>query len=408
RLFAELERRGHELSLELDINDEVTREAVAAFEPELVLAPFLKRAIPEDVWRGRPCLIVHPGPPGDRGPSALDWAVQEGADRWGVTVLQAEAEMDAGPVWAWAEFPMQEASKGSLYRNEVTEAAVEAVLRALEREAGGDHVPTRPETLDTEATKGWRPLMRQADRAIRWDTDDTETVLRKIRAADGHPGVRDEVAGVPVRLFDPHREGALRGKPKALLARRHGAVCLATLDGAVWIGRLKPAGEDAAAGFKRPAVEVLGSLALDLPEVEPPPLEEGGAAPTFRDIAYRETGDVGYLYFPFHNGAMGVPECERLLAAYREALARPTRVLVLMGGPDFWSNGLDLKRIEASASPADESWHNIQSMNDLVRAILTTDDRLTVAALRGNAGAGGVFLALAADRVVARSGVVLN
>ncbi|MGV9631383.1 hypothetical protein, partial [Streptomyces sp. NPDC003487] len=30
---------------------------------------------PEDVWREHTCLIVHPGPPGDRGPSSLDRAV---------------------------------------------------------------------------------------------------------------------------------------------------------------------------------------------------------------------------------------------------------------------------------------------------------------------------------------------
>ena len=38
----------------------------------------------------------------------------------------------------------------------------------------------------------------------------------------------------------------------------------------------------------------------------------------------------------------------------------------------------------------------------------TTTDRLTIAALCGNAGAGGVFLALAADRVWMHNGVVLN
>ena len=47
-------------------------------------------------------------------------------------------------------------------------------------------------------------------------------------------------------------------------------------------------------------------------------------------------------------------------------------------------------------------------MNDLVHAILTTTDRLTIAALYGSAGAGGVMLALAADRVLARAGIVLN
>jgi putative two-component system hydrogenase maturation factor HypX/HoxX len=83
-------------------------------------------------------------------------------------------------------------------------------------------------------------------------------------------------------------------------------------------------------------------------------------------------------------------------------------VIVLMGGQDFWSNGIHLNRIEAADSPADESWHNINAMNDLVQAIIMTDNQLTIAALRGNAGAGGAFLALAADRIYARAGVVLN
>jgi putative two-component system hydrogenase maturation factor HypX/HoxX len=47
-------------------------------------------------------------------------------------------------------------------------------------------------------------------------------------------------------------------------------------------------------------------------------------------------------------------------------------------------------------------------MDDLVREIVTTDGQFTIAAMQGNAGAGGVFLALAADRVFARDGVVLN
>jgi putative two-component system protein, hydrogenase maturation factor HypX/HoxX len=43
-----------------------------------------------------------------------------------------------------------------------------------------------------------------------------------------------------------------------------------------------------------------------------------------------------------------------------------------------------------------------------VRALLDFDDRLVVSVIRGNAGAGGVFLALAADAVLMRRGVVLN
>ncbi len=105
---------------------------------------------------------------------------------------------------------------------------------------------------------------------------------------------------------------------------------------------------------------------------------------------------------------MGTAQCEALRAALVAARARPTRAIVLMGGPDFWSNGIHLNLIEASEHPAEESWRNINAMDDLVREIVTTDGQFTIAAMQGNAGAGGVFLALAADRVFARDGVVLN
>ena len=59
-------------------------------------------------------------------------------------------------------------------------------------------------------------------------------------------------------------------------------------------------------------------------------------------------------------------------------------------------------------SPAEESWANINAIDDVVQAIIATQDRFTVSALRGNAGAGGVFLALAADEVWMAKHVVAN
>jgi putative two-component system hydrogenase maturation factor HypX/HoxX len=152
---------------------------------------------------------------------------------------------------------------------------------------------------------------------------------------------------------------------------------------------------------------VLGARLDGVPELALAP-EAAVSGDTWRPIRYEEADGVGYLHFPFCNGAMGTAQCEALLDAYRHARARPTRVIALMGGPDFWSNGIHLNLIEAAAHPADESWNNIHAMNDLVREIVVTDRQLTIAAMQGNAGAGGVFLALAADHVWARAGTVLN
>jgi putative two-component system hydrogenase maturation factor HypX/HoxX len=398
RLYVELCRDGHELTVELDIHERVTTEAVELFRPDAILAPFLKRAIPALLWQRHLCLIVHPGPPGDRGPSALDWAILRGADVWGVTVLQAEAELDAGAVWASASFPMRAAAKSSLYRNEVTECAVSAVRAALARVAAGSGPLT---VLGANRIHGWQPLLRHAQRAIDWSNDDTATVLRKIRCADGAPGVEDRLFNHGFRLFDAHPEARLAGRSGVVIARRHGAICRATRDGAVWIGQLQPTGA-AQRSFKRPAVLALGALADALPQTDDDPEGEDP------EIDYQESGAVGYLHFDFYNGALSIAQCARLRAAYARARRRPTRVIVLMGGADFWCNGMHLHCIEAADSPADASWANINGIDDLARDIILTDTHLTVAALQGGAAAGGVFLALSADRVVVRTGTVLN
>jgi len=83
-------------------------------------------------------------------------------------------------------------------------------------------------------------------------------------------------------------------------------------------------------------------------------------------------------------------------------------VIVLLGGRDFFSNGVHLNVIEAADDPALESWRNINAIDDLIYEILNTMSHLVIAGLRGNAGAGGAMLPLAADCVYAREGVILN
>ncbi|MFD8890752.1 enoyl-CoA hydratase-related protein [Streptomyces sp. NPDC059566] len=402
RVHAELRDHGHRVAVELALPGTPLADAVRGHRPDLVIAPMLRTALPEEVWATHTCLVVHPGPVGDRGPSSLDHAIRDGEPRWGVTVLQANAEMDAGDVWASVACPLPPVGKSDLYRGEIADAALEAVLLAVERFASGTWTP------QPQAAGRARPLLRQEERRIDWERHCTADVLRALRAADSQPGVRDELLGGEWFLHGGHREEALRGRPGELLATRDGAVCRATADGAVWIPELRarrlPGGP---AAPKLPATLALADLLPPLPEVPAPP----GSGPhrgTWSDIGYHEEGQAGFLSFSFPGGAMSTAHCRRLLDAYRTARTRPTTVLVLGGGRDFFSNGIHLGVIEAAADPAEESWANINAMNDLVEAVLTTTDRLVVSALGGNAAAGGAMLALAADEVWCRSGVVLN
>jgi putative two-component system protein, hydrogenase maturation factor HypX/HoxX len=412
RVHAELADRGHEVSVELALGDDVMRDGVRRYDPDLIIAPMLTRAIPADIWSAWPCFIVHPGPMGDRGPSSLDWAIMGGAARWGVTVLQANAEMDAGDIWASVEFTMPAGSKSAAYRTEVADAAAEAVLLAVTRFTTGRYRPVPLDYGRTDVTGACRPACRQSDRTIDWATETTEAILPRLRAADSSPGVLDTIGDTEYYLFGGYAEDELRGRPGTILARRDGAICRATADGAVWIPQLRrrpaPGGPKT---FKLPASLALrASLGgeLDGVPVIPAPLTLPAGRRTYQQISYRESGDVGYLEFSFPGGAMSTGQCRSLLAAYRRAQGRPVQAIVLGPPRDFFGNGIHLNVIQAAAHPGAESWRNINAIDDLVHAILTNTGQVTVAALAGNAAAGGLMLALAADQVWCRSGAVLN
>lgn len=438
RLFVELTERGHEIRVSVVSNTEDMIEAVADQAPELIIGPMLKIAIPREIYTRIRCLIVHPGVKGDRGASSLDWAIMNDERTWGVTILEATEDFDTGPIWASPEFALESdpPRKSSLYRGPVTEAAVCGVLEAIARIEAGDVQSGiwRPEPLTeamTYARGRLRPSMKQADRAIDWNRDTTATIIRKVRAADSAPGVLSKLLGIDCFLYGAHEEDRLKGPAGEILARRDGAICIGAVDGAVWISHLKAKSDRstrkeicrlaqtdvgcdqcaeeicAVSGIKLPATQILGPLLRGVPN-KPLPIDAPADHRTFREIVYREEDKVGYLSFDFYNGAMSTAQCQHLRDAFLYARSRPSRVIVLLGGHDFWSNGIHLNTIEASAVPAEESWRNINAMDDLVHEVINTMSHVVIAGMRGNAGAGGAVLALAADHVFARPSVVLN
>jgi putative two-component system hydrogenase maturation factor HypX/HoxX len=409
RVWTDLRADGHQVASRTAESDDAMRSAVADVDPHVIICPFLKERIPDDVWASRPTVVLHPGPEGDRGPSSLDWAISDAEPEWGVTALAAIGEMDAGPIWGTRTFalPTDPPRKSALYAGPVTEAAAALAVEVAAKVSDPNFVP-RPLDYSRPGVRGrLRPLMRRPDRAFSW-SDPTEHVLRRIRAADGSPGVHTELAGLPVSVFDAHRGPATPGEPGTIALRRHGAVLVRTGDGALWIGHLRRSGTR----IKLPATTVLRDRLAGVPESLEPlrcfePLRSSGSGAGYREITYQRHGPVGVVGFDFYNGAMSTAQCHRLAAALRAAAAQDTAVLVLRGG-QFYSNGIHLNVIEARPDAAAEAWRNINAINDVCREIITCTHQHVVAAIGGNAGAGGVMLGLGADQVLVRSGVVLN
>lgn len=419
RFYTELNDAGYDVSVELHLGNEAQLfEGVQLFRPDLILCPFLTRRLPASIYQHYKCLIVHPGIKGDRGPSSLDWAIQQGCEEWGVTLLEAAEEMDAGAIWASKTFPLRAATKSSVFNRDVTQAAVDCLWEALSYFDAPDFKPEQLDCRRPDVKGQLRPMMKQVDRAIDWKHHKTDEILKRIHAADGCPGVLDEIFGKPFYLYNAQRANGITGKPGDIVAIANHAICRATLDGAVWIGHLKPKLTDGV-GIKLPAEMALKDLwpkpLTGLPGLLSKPIKNisidytlAGRQLPCQEVWFELNGEAAYIHFSFHNGAMSTEQCRLLLSVYQHVARLNIKVIVLMGDEDIWSNGIHLNHIEAAENPADESWQNIQAMDDLIYQIITTIDKLTVAAISGNAGAGGAILALAPDKIFVRDGVLFN
>ncbi len=392
-VYTRLQDRGDIVSVCFAINKAQMLEEINAFEPELILCPFLKYYLPASIYENYPTYIFHPGPRGDRGPNALEYALQSHTKEWGLVILRANSEYDGGDIYAEEHFKVRDTYKASLYRQEIVQASLKALDTFFDNIAKEKSIPQLLNPIHAQFT--------QEKRAIDWYKDSTQTIIDQVHLSDSLPGVLDEISGVPCYLYGVWKEEKFRGKPKEILAKRDGAICLGTIDGAVWITHLKEPGK-----FKLPATYVLKEKLQGIKE-ERLPLIFDKAYDTFYEVSVEKRDNVAYLCFNFHNGAMSTAQCIRLKYAV-EYLKSECDVLVLVGGMDFFSNGIHLNILEDSAKQGEDGWANINAMNDLVSSILYADEVVTVASFARNAGAGGVFMGLACDHVVAKEGVVLN
>jgi putative two-component system hydrogenase maturation factor HypX/HoxX len=400
RLWIELDRLNHEVKVHIPTAKNEMISAVNSYNPKLIIAPFLTSKIPREVYESYTCLIVHPGIRGDRGASSLDWAILQNKKTWGVTILQAVEKMDAGAIWSSNSFEMRNVSKGEMYRNEVTQMASKSILQAIKNFENPDFIPKELNYSNPNILGKWNNKTTQKDYQFSWE-ENTEKIIRKINAADSSPGVIVKLLNEEYYCYGAHFEENLKGNSGEILAQRNNAICIATKENAVWITHLKSTKKDA---IKLPATLVL--RAETIPKSKFSPFDKSNKK-TWQEIKFEEKNNIGYIHFNFYNGAMDADQCNRLRETIIEAKKR-VKLIVLMGGKDVWSNGIHLNVIENATNTADKSWKNINAIDDLILEIIQSTNHYIICALQGNAGAGGVSLALSGDKLLARNGIVLN
>jgi enoyl-CoA hydratase/carnithine racemase/methionyl-tRNA formyltransferase len=399
----------HAVTIEYALSDESMREAARLAKPDLIICPFLTSRVPTDLYEEYLTLIVHPGPPGDAGPSSLDWVLmgddgsepdaaqllskkdtlsENGRPYWGVTVLQAEAELDAGPVWAYEQFPVnideQGLTKSGLYRGPVTRAAVSACLAAVDRinataytsapitpplTPGSSNCPSpvyraihpglkaKPQYKELSVglqkpflggTTHHRPLLKAGQRDFDVRAHTAREISRRVRCGDSQPGCQSSVFGQSMYIYGGVVDegpwiATVNALPGAIIAVRDEAVCFKTADQrGIWITHVRRIKKksDPKLWPKVPAVSGLRQLGLlkgddaavaRLARPAAPQAWSRSAHGTFQEVwvdfvAVDEIGSsrVAYVYSDFYNGAMSTAQCGRLVEALGYVLSTHT------------------------------------------------------------------------------------
>ncbi|MBP6713820.1 MAG: hydrogenase [Aliarcobacter sp.] len=395
-VYCKLQELEHKVFIKFAISKELMIEVVQEINPDIVFCPFLKQFIPNEIFENYPTFVLHPGIIGDRGHNSLDNAINDEVKQWGVVILKANEVLDGGDIYAQSNFIMrEESSKASIYRNEVTQSTLKALEQFLQNYQNKDFIPTK------QILNPIHKNLSQENRKINWQKDNTKQILKKINMSDSTPGVKDEILGVECYLFSAFIEDTLRGETKEILAKRDGAICIGTIDGAIWISQIQELDS-----FKLPATYVLKDKIKGIEEKRIPLVIEDERK-SFYELRVQRKDEIAYLYFNFHNGAMTSTQCIKLKYAI-EYLKEECKVLVLMGADDFFSNGIHLNILEDSKKQGEDGWSNINAMNEAVKAVLLCDEIITVASFNKNSGAGGVFLGLACDYAISSENTIFN
>lgn len=170
-----------------------------------------------------------------RGAAPIPWSILEGFETAGITIMQVEAGVDAGPILHQIETPVARDETGGELAVRLAELGALGLIECLALLERGLVTP-RPQD-DRLATHA-RKIDREACR-IRW-AEDAMSVARRIRAFDPDPGAWTELDGRVVKLFGPlHRpEG---GAPGTILTVDP-AVIVAAGIGSVQIQEVQPEG----------------------------------------------------------------------------------------------------------------------------------------------------------------------
>jgi len=170
-----------------------------------------------------------------RGAAPVQWAILNGDETTGISIMQMEAGLDSGPVLHQIETEIASDETGGELTERLAELGAEALIEALTLLAGD---ASRPQAQDhSRAT--YAPKITHESCRLDW-TRDAAQLARAVRAFDPAPGAWTRFNGEEVKLFGARATQGSGPAGTVLAAGR--TLTIAGAVGAMEVQEVQPAG----------------------------------------------------------------------------------------------------------------------------------------------------------------------
>jgi methionyl-tRNA formyltransferase len=180
---------------------------------------------------------VHPSLlPELRGAAPVEWAILNGLEHTGVTIMQMEAGLDSGPILLQIPHDIDPDVTGGELSEHLSEMGAQALVEVLALLETNGLKPF----LQDAARATYAPKLTRETARIRW-TESAERIARAVRALDPKPGAWTQLEGREVKLFGA-RVVEAQGLPGEVRTTDDGLLITAA-SGAVAVDEVQPAGK---------------------------------------------------------------------------------------------------------------------------------------------------------------------
>lgn len=233
------------------VNRQASIDVIAGWSPDVIVVlaygQILKAALLSMARLG--CINVHTSLlPKYRGAAPIHWAVVNGETESGVTTMQMDAGMDTGDILLQAVVPIGPDDTAGELHDALAEVGARLLVQTLHERDTGVWVPRAQD----HGSATYAPKLSKADGRIKWH-ETAQDVHNRVRGFNPWPGASCVLPGkgpAEARMLKVHRTRitAGAGEPGTVIDISRGGPTVATMDGAVQLVSVQPAGRKTMSG----------------------------------------------------------------------------------------------------------------------------------------------------------------